>query len=127
MTSEHKRKIRNIRLKHQKLVSKAISVAQTLNFRQFDNSLGFYLAAIAFPSDFRKILKNGIEDNPKHYKVFSDGLKILNKVEEALIRYSKRILKAFVKIQLFIIYLGGHIKFALILSLYFFVSSIFRC
>ena len=98
MTSEHKRKIRNIRLKHKKLVSKAISVAQTLNFRQFDNSLGFYLAAIAFPSDFRKILKNGIEDNPKHYKVFNDGLKILNKVEEALIRYSKRILKAFVKI-----------------------------
>ena len=80
------------------MIRAAVSVTKTLNFDRFQESLGFYLAAIAFPGDLRKMIKSTSEDMPKYKKEFIKGLHILNKIEDAFIRYSKNILKEFIRI-----------------------------
>lgn len=75
--SEYKRKIRNLKVKHQKLICSTMQIASMLNFTQFKDSLGFYLAAVAFPNDLKKILKNAIKDIPQHESEFKFGLQAL--------------------------------------------------
>ena len=75
-----------------------MQIANLLNIEQFKDSLGFYLAAVAFPNDLRKILKNAIRDNPEHKKEFEFGLQALDRIDDALTKYSNRCMKEFIKI-----------------------------
>ena len=95
VTPEFKRKNRNIKVIHQKLISSSVSVAKSLNSTNFQESLGFYLAAIAFPSTLRKMIKTASEENPEFISEFQEGLLILNRVEEAFIRYNKIVFQGF--------------------------------
>ena len=85
-------------MKHQKLIYSTTQIANLLNISQFKDSLGFYLAAVAFPNDLKKILKNAIKDIPQHENEFKFGLQVLDKIDDALTKYSNRCMKEFIKI-----------------------------
>lgn len=96
--SEYKRKIRNIKLKHKTLVCCCIDLAKALSLSDADNNVAFYLTAIAFPTDLRKILikhRDEVQSNSEELQV---GLTAIDKIENAMTRYSKKVMNEFMKI-----------------------------
>lgn len=96
--SEYKRKIRNIKLKHQKLIRCSLELAKTLSLGNSDEAVAFYLTAVAFPTDLKKILAKGISEEPENKGLFNEGIREIERIECALTRYSKRVMDEFIKI-----------------------------
>lgn len=96
--SEYKRKIRNIKLKHKTLVSCALELAKTLALSSAPNNVAFYLTAIAFPTDLRKILSKAGEENPSSKHRYNIGMQAIDKIENAMTRYSKKVMNEFMDI-----------------------------
>lgn len=94
--SEYKRKIRNISLKHKTLINCCYNLAETLSLSESSASVAFYLSAIAFPTDLRKILNKSMEEFPESKNEFSIGLKAIDRIESAMTRYNKRVMKEFI-------------------------------
>jgi hypothetical protein len=94
--SEYKRKIRNIKLKHKTLINCCYNLAEMLGLSDCNTSVAFYLSAIAFPTDLRKILKKSISEFPENKAQFSIGLKAIERIESAMTRYNKRVMKEFI-------------------------------
>jgi hypothetical protein len=95
--SAYKRKMRNIKLKHKMLIECSQLLTTSLNLGGYEDSLPFYLAAIAFPTDLRKILNKGIEKKPENQKEFESCKRVIDTIECALTRYSKKVLDDFIK------------------------------
>lgn len=93
--SEYKRKMRNIKIKHEMLASCSVSLIKTLKFSEYEDSLPFYLAALAFPNDLRKILNKAEAQKPTNGKEFESCRDIIDTIEAALSRYSKKVLQKF--------------------------------
>ncbi len=84
--------MRNIKQKHNLLISSSIELVNKLKLDYNSKSLPFYIAAIAFPNDVKKILQKSCKLNPE---MKSDYLKCSNEIfniEIALMRYSKKTL-----------------------------------
>lgn len=96
--SEYKRKIRNIRVKHKTLINWAKDLAKALSLSSSDNNVAFYLTALAFPTDLRKILVNAGEENPDNKSEFSVGIQAIDIIENAMTRYSKKVMQDFIRI-----------------------------
>lgn len=96
--SEYKRKIRNIKLKHKTLVNSCLDLSKALSLTQVDNNVAFFLTAIAFPTDLRKILVNTRAEMPNNKNAIQIGLKAIDKIESAMTRYSKKVMSEFIKI-----------------------------
>jgi len=108
--SEYKRKIRNISVKHKTLVNCWLSLAKALSLTEKEENVAFYLTAIAFPSDLKKILNKTIAQNPESKENLSFGLKTIDIIENAMTRFSKKVMKDFMDIPeiclLLVNYLG---------------------
>ena len=96
--SEYKRKIRNIKLKHKTLINCCYNLSETLALSDSNTSVAFYLSAIAFPTDLRKILNKATSEFPENKNEFSTGLKAIDKIESAMTRYNKRVMKEFISV-----------------------------
>lgn len=96
--SEYKRKIRNIKVKHQTLINCALELARTLELSENYDYVAFYLIAVAFPTDLRKILNKGIAAFPNNKNEFAVGLKEIDVIENAMTRYNKKVMKDFMKV-----------------------------
>lgn len=84
--------MRNIKQKHNLLIRSSIELVNKLKLDYSSKSLPFYIAAIAFPNDVKKILQKSCKLNPE---MKSDYLKCSNEIfniEIALMRYSKKTL-----------------------------------
>lgn len=92
--SEYKRKMRNIKLKHKMLMSCSTSLSTDLNLPDCH----FFLAAIAFPNDLRKILIKAEQIKPDFKREFVTCRQIIDTIDCALTRYSKKVLDEFIKI-----------------------------
>jgi len=65
--------------------------------KEYDETLPFYLAAIAFPTDLRKILLKASTNKPENAKEFNACKGILDTIENAMSRYSKKVLEDFIR------------------------------
>lgn len=84
------RKMRNIKQKHNSLISSSIEIVDKLKLDYVSKSLPFYIAAIAFPNDVKKILQKSCKVN---LEMKSDYVKCSNEIfniEIALMKYSKK-------------------------------------
>jgi len=95
--TNYRRKMRNIKLKHKLLISCSKEVADSIALSDFQKSLPFYLASVAFPIDVKKIMKKSAKSNSKHRSLFNQGVDIINNIETALSKFSKKVLEDFVK------------------------------
>lgn len=95
--TNYRRKMRNVKLKHKLLISCSIEVTNNLKLEKFRKSLPFYLAAIAFPVDLKKIMKKGSKAKPKNKEDFESGVDIIDNIENALTKFNKKVLKDFTK------------------------------
>lgn len=95
--TDYRRKMRNINLKHKLLISCSAQVTDSMGVSDFKKSLPFYLAAVSFPIDVKKILKKASKNNSKQKAKFLAGTDIINNIERALGKFSKKILEDFIK------------------------------
>ena len=94
---EFDRKQRNIKLKHNSLINSSIELADKFKLDYSSKSLPFYIAAIAFPNDVKKVLQKSCKSNSD---MKSDYLKCSNEIfniEIALMKYSKKNLAELLK------------------------------
>ena len=73
-------------------------MAKALSLSSSDNNVAFYLTALAFPTDLRKILVNAGEENPNNKSEFSVGIQAIDIIENAMTRYSKKVMQDFIRI-----------------------------
>lgn len=96
--SEYKRKIRNIGLKHKTLIGCSLSLARILSLSNWAENVAFYLTAIAFPNDLKKILAKATAICPENKSEFALGLNSIDVIENAMTRYSKKVMNNFMRI-----------------------------
>lgn len=73
-------------------------MARTLGLSEADNNVAFYLTAIAFPTDLRKILKKTQDENIDKKPEIMVGLRALDKIENAMTRFSRKVMNDFMSI-----------------------------
>lgn len=96
--TNYRRKIRNIHKKHQMLVASCTEIAKELCIEGYQESLPFFIAAISFPIDMRKILMKASRMKRGQDKSFIKGVEIIKHVEKAMLNFSEKTLKDYIDI-----------------------------
>ena len=89
------RKLRNIKLKQSLLIDSSEMLVSKIKFCYITTSLPFYLSAIAFPNDVKKLLKKACRlnnEDKSNYKMLIDEV---NNIDKIFTRYSKKTLSEF--------------------------------
>uniref|UniRef100_A0A7S3N951 Uncharacterized protein n=1 Tax=Euplotes harpa TaxID=151035 RepID=A0A7S3N951_9SPIT len=93
--TQYKRKIRNVKLKHQMLLTSSAELSESIQGTTGYKSLPFFLASLAFPCDMRKHLTSIAKARKITPDVTAEGTDVLDIIESTLNRFSKKILKRF--------------------------------
>jgi hypothetical protein len=93
-----KRKIRNVDLKHKLLISSSLELVKSLNLDGCDESISYYLSCLAFPHDVKKILRKSIASDSENSHIYENGVEIIQRIENALSKYSKKVLNEFIMV-----------------------------
>lgn len=96
--TEFTRKQRNIKIKHKRLVSGAIQIAETLGYSSNKYVVAFYLASVSFPQDFRKCLYNALKKNKAMADLILEAIDTINKIEITLTKFSKKVMDDFAEL-----------------------------
>lgn len=96
--SDYKRKIRNIKLKHKKLINCSIALAHSLDLGGITDNVAFYLAAVAFPQDLKKILVKQLKNPQVRNDQVKAAINSVDTIEKALTRFSKQVIEDFLNI-----------------------------
>ena len=94
--ANYRRNMRNIKLKHKLLIESSVEVAQKLGIPLFWESMPFFIIAVAFPSDLKKILAKAIELMPNENELFVALVQKSAKIELVTSRFSLKALEDFI-------------------------------
>jgi membrane protein YqaA with SNARE-associated domain len=97
--TKYRRDMRNIKHKHRLLIESSVESAQKLKMTSVSNSMPFYIMAVAFPTDFKKILMKAAKSMQNEKNLFLNLISKINKVELAMIRFSIKTLEDFIGIN----------------------------
>jgi len=97
-TTNYRRNMRNVKLKHQMLIGCSIDVARGLKLEHFDESLPFFIASVSFPVDMKKILMKAAELSEDQDNQFEVAINTIKHIEKAMARFSSKALDNFMSI-----------------------------
>ena len=97
--TNYRRNMRNIKLKHKMLISCSEQVCKSLLKSETSHWTPFFLAAIAFPNDLKKILMKSLKTKRFSQSTISEALKNLEIIEGVMNKFSFKSLNEFIHIN----------------------------
>jgi hypothetical protein len=96
--TNYRRNMRNIKLKHRLLIQSSTEITEKLEFTLLKNSMPFYIMAVAFPVDFKKILTKASKLVPDEGDFFNKQISKILKIELVMSKFSTKTLDDFISI-----------------------------
>jgi len=97
--TDYKRKEKKIKLKHETLVRCCEKITNDLGLASFSPNMSFYFSLFAYSCDMRKILEKLKANDPlADIALINKAISIINLIENALNRFSKKIFNRLIDI-----------------------------
>ena len=97
--TSYRRKMRNIKLKHKMLIMYSKQLSESLFSAQLNEWTSFFLAALAFPSDMKKILRQSLKIKKNSKDHISKALELIGVIEGVMKNFSTKSLVNFLQIN----------------------------
>lgn len=92
-STQYKRKEKKIKLKHETLVKCCIRITEEMGLNNFSPNMSFYFSLFSYPCDMKKIFdKLKAADPTIDISLISKAVSVINLIDNALNRFSKKIL-----------------------------------